>query len=137
MLSMRTFFLLGVTVYLLPSDPARQDAFMKSASKAFEYTTTVCEREPQFCARANSVYEDLKSKAHFGAGVVYTLVTSYQPSGEVEAEEADGRPALPASTSRWDGTTRRMPTNRGTLKPGDLAPAWRGSTGNSHAISYE
>ncbi len=134
MLSLRTVVLLGVAVYLLPSDPARQEAFIKTASQALEYATTVCDREPEFCARANTVIEDLKSKAHFGAGVVYTLVTSQQKSDDPDAsQETSPAPA----DQRWDGTARRTPASQGTLKPGDLAPVWRGSAGTTHPIRYE
>ncbi|HRY06008.1 MAG TPA: DUF5330 domain-containing protein [Hyphomicrobiaceae bacterium] len=133
MLSFRTLVLLGVTVYLLPSDPARQEAFIKTASQAFQYTTTVCEREPELCARANTVFQDLKSKAQFGAGVIYTLITSQQKSGEPKREDA----SAPAGEPRWDGTARRTPASQGTLKPGDLAPAWGGNASSPYPISYE
>ena len=134
MLSLRTVLVLGVTVYMLPSDPARQEAFIKSVSRGFEYATTVCDREPEFCAKSKTVLEDLKSKAQFGAGVVYALITKYQQTGEPEADD----PAAPgAATSRWDGTARRSPARQGTLRPGDLAPAWRGSPSNTHPISYQ
>lgn len=135
MLSLRTVLLLGLTVYLLPSDPHRQEAFIKTASQAFEYATTVCDREPEFCARANAVLEDLKSKAHFGAGVVYTLVTSQQKSNEPAAPE-NGAPAASPADTRWDGTARRTPASQGTLKPGDLAPAWRGSAPMTSPIKF-
>lgn len=133
MLSLRTVVLLGVAVYLLPSDPGRQEAFIKTASQAFDYATTVCDREPELCARASKVVEELKSKAHFGAGVVYTLITNQQkPSDPAAGEPSAPTPAGP----RWDGTLRRTPASQGTLKPDDLAPAWRSITRSAHSISF-
>lgn len=134
MLSLRMVLFLGATVYLLPSDPARQEAFIKTATNAFEYATSICDREPDLCAKANTVIADLKSKAHFGAGVVYTLVTSQQKSDT--SAPGEGAASSPAD-SRWDGTARRTPTSQGTLKQDDLGPSWRGNARSPHPIRYE
>lgn len=134
MLSLRTVVLLGAAVYLLPSDPARQQAFITTATNAFDYVMTVCDREPEFCTKANGVFEDLKSKAHFGAGVVYTLVTSQQKS-DPSASPDNASPS--AADSRWDGSPRRTPTSQGTLKPGEMAPTLRGNARSTYPIRYE
>lgn len=133
MLSLRTLVLLGATVYLLPSDPVRQQAFLKTASDTYTYAVTICDREPEFCAKAGTVYEDLKTRAHFGAGVIYTLVTDTVRGNEPVPPDT----TQPAHQSpRWDGSSRRSLAASGTLTPRDLAPAWRNDQADHSPRSY-
>ena len=125
MLSLRTVVLLGAVVYLLPSDPARQEAFVTTANAAYQKVTTICERQPALCAKARAVLEDLKSKAHFGVGVIYALATGTGRDTQASGEQSgDGYEAAP---TRYEDYGAGEPANgRGTLSPRDLAPSWRG-----------
>jgi hypothetical protein len=126
MFSMRTFILLGAAIYLLPSDPNRQQQFAATASQAYQKVTTICERDPRICEKAGVVYEDLKAKAHFGFGVVYALAT-----GKAQTRNA----AEDISYVPENARAERIGRN-GTLTPSDLAPVWRGSPQSFEKIRY-
>jgi hypothetical protein len=126
MFSMRTFILLGAAIYLLPSDPNRQQQFAATASQAYQKVTTICERDPRICEKAGVVYEDLKAKAHFGFGVVYALAT-----GKAQTRNA----AEDISYVPENARAERIGRN-GTLTPSDLAPVWRGRPQSFEKIRY-
>lgn len=128
MLSLRTLVLLGATIYLLPTDPAQQDRFVASANQALGWATTFCQRQPETCAKADVVWQDLKDKAHFGVGVVYGLATRKMANGETaDTQKARGWTTRP---SAHDSSRRSLDGSpRGTLTNADFAPVWRGQTG--------
>lgn len=128
MLSLRTLILVGAVVYLLPSDPARQQAFVSTANQAFQHVTTYCDRDPAMCDKARTIFDDLKSKAHFGIGVIYALATR---SGR-SSESGDAAPAYYGSTP-----TERDGAGHGTLTSRDLEPAWRGNRGSPQHIRFD
>lgn len=136
MLSLRTVVLLGAVVYMLPSDPERQQAFFNTASSAYHQVVTFCDREPAMCAKANSVLDDLKGKAHFGVGVIYALATR---SGR--ADDATGSPAnaihetAPARSGTSDG--KQPGASRSTLTADDRAPAWRGNRSATNTVRFD
>ncbi|MCB1528291.1 MAG: DUF5330 domain-containing protein [Hyphomicrobiaceae bacterium] len=131
MLSFRSVVLLGAAIYLLPKDPARQQQLESAIHNAYNYSTTVCDRQPEACAKAGEIYEDLKAKAIFGAGLIYTIAVGQgEPNGSPADHGYTGKPAktAPPPTLRWDGTPRRQTTAwQGTLTSSDLSPDWRGN----------
>ena len=83
--------------------------------------TTICEERSEACDKAYAVIDELKSKAQFGAGVIYALATG--SSNRTSSTGSDGV----SDYKRLDGTpSRRSSSGEGTLTPRDLAPAWRG-----------
>ena len=126
MFSMRTLILLGAAIYLLPSDPNRQQQFAATASQAYQKVTTICERDPRICEKAGVVYEDLKAKAHFGFGVVYALAT-----GKAQSRDAAEEISYVPENARAERIGRNS-----TLTPSDLAPVWRGSLHSFEKIRY-
>jgi hypothetical protein len=126
MFSMRTLILLGAAIYLLPSDPNRQQQFAATASQAYQKVTTICERDPRICEKAGVVYEDLKAKAHFGFGVVYALAT-----GKAQSRDAAEEISYVPENARAERIGRNS-----TLTPSDLAPVWRGSLHSFEEIRY-
>jgi hypothetical protein len=126
MFSMRTLILLGAAIYLLPSDPNRQQQFAATASQAYQKVTTICERDPRICEKAGVVYEDLKAKAHFGFGVVYALAT-----GKAQSRDAAEDISYVPENARAERIGRNS-----TLTPSDLAPVWRGSLQSFEKIRY-
>ncbi len=126
MFSMRTLILLGAAIYLLPSDPNRQQQFAATASQAYQKVTTICERDPRICEKAGAVYEDLKAKAHFGFGVVYALAT-----GKAQSRDAAEDISYVPENARAERIGRNS-----TLTPSDLAPVWRGSLQSFEKIRY-
>ena len=134
MFSVRTIILLGATIYLLPSDPVRQQQFVATATNAYESVITICNREPAMCEKAGAVFEDLKSKAHFGAGVVYALITGSGKSDEPAHQPAHDQNR---SLSRWDASPQAVPAKpQGTLTNDDLVPQWRGTNRPVQTIRY-
>ena len=131
MISLRTLILLGATVYLLPKDPEQQRQFETTVSNAATRISTFCERQPDVCKTAGTVYADLKDKAYFGAGLVYALaIKQIRPTGS--SPHATGTEAATdlklQPNLRWDGTPRRhSQTAAGTLTSADLEPAWIGN----------
>ncbi len=123
---MRTLILLGAAIYLLPSDPNRQQQFAATASQAYQKVTTICERDPRICEKAGVVYEDLKAKAHFGFGVVYALAT-----GKAQSRDAAEDISYVPENARAERIGRNS-----TLTPSDLAPVWRGSLQSFEKIRY-
>ncbi len=134
MFSVRTIIFLGAVIYLLPSDPVRQQQLVSSATKAYESVVTVCDREPTICEKAGTVLQDLKTRAHFGAGVIYALVTG---SGKSDDTARQTMQPSNRSLSRWNGTPKPSSANaRGTLTKDDLAPSWRGNNRPIQPIRY-
>lgn len=127
MFSMRTLILLGAAIYLLPSDPNRQQQYAAAASQAYQKVTTICERDPRICEKAGVVYEDLKAKAHFGFGVVYALAT-----GKAQSRDAAEDISYVPENARAERIGRNS-----TLTPSDLAPVWRGSPQSFEKIRYK
>jgi hypothetical protein len=126
MFSMRTLILLGAAIYLLPSDPNRQQQYAAAASQAYQKVTTICERDPRICEKAGVVYEDLKAKAHFGFDVVYALAT-----GKAQSRDAAEDISYVPENARAERIGRNS-----TLTPSDLAPVWRGSLQSFEKIRY-
>lgn len=140
MFSLRTLIVLGAAVYMLPSEPARQQELLATLSGAYEHASTFCSRQPDVCQKAEVVLHNLKEKAQFGAGVVYSLaVGQLSPQQRATTTPAAASPdnanptsgtspannAAPASKgSRWDGTPRRGNDLQGTLTGADLQPSW-------------
>jgi hypothetical protein len=131
MFSMRTLILLGAAIYLLPSDPNRQQQFAATASQAYQKVTTICERDPRICEKAGVVYEDLKAKAHFGFGVVYALATGKAQSRDAAEDISYVSESYVPENARAERIGRNS-----TLTPSDLAPVWRGSLQSFEKIRY-
>lgn len=135
MFSARTLILLGATIYMLPSDPQRQQQFVATATSAYQSVITVCDRQAALCDKAGNVFDDLKSKAHFGAGVVYALVT-----GANRAETSTSEPAPPAQKdrARWEPSSTPNPGDaNGTLTKEDLTPIWRGRSNEARPVRFD
>lgn len=131
MLSFRSVVLLGAVIYLLPKDPARQQQLETAIYDAYNYSRTICDRQPEACVKAGEIYEDLKAKAIFGAELIYAIATGPgDPDGPAVDQEQTSKPTktAPAPSMRWDGTPRRQTTAwQGTLMSSDLEPGWRGN----------
>lgn len=106
----RNIIVLGAVVALLPTDHAQQSQFYDKAANAVGWTVTFCDRNAALCAESQALWTTFVKKAEFGAGVVYTLVQQQLAGDRPTVEPAAAAPAVP----------------RGTLRPDDLRPNWRG-----------
>lgn len=130
MLSFRSVVLLGAAIYLLPKDPARQQQLESAIHNAYNYSTTVCDRQPEACAKAGEIYEDLKAKAIFGAGLIYTIAVGQgEPNGSPADHGYTGKPAKTAPTYAALGWYAKAPDNgmAGHIDVFGSFPDWRGN----------
>lgn len=103
------FAVLGaIVVSVLPSDREQQDKLYERASAAANWTMTFCDRNAETCTHAAGYWASFVAKAEFGAKLAFDLIQDNQSATQ---KSADSAPRL---------------IGRGTLRPEDLKPAWRG-----------
>lgn len=103
----RIAVVLSLGVAAMPSDPAQQAALYDRAATAAHWTVTYCDRNGQQCEMAGTLWQAFLSKAEFTGKLAYDVA--------VRASASDTRAVIaPASA-------------RGTLRPDDLQPGWRGA----------
>jgi Family of unknown function (DUF5330) len=124
MLFFRTTLLLGLGVLVLPTDEASQARVYQGARTAVTWTATFCERNADTCVKGGEYWVLFKKKAEFGAKMAYDLVS------ERNAAAASAAPTVPQPPGGKLGAQPMQPVLpvRGTLKPSDLEPAWRGTS---------
>jgi hypothetical protein len=105
----RIAIVLSLGVALMPSDREQQEQLYERAAAAAHWTATFCDRNEQTCENAGRAWDVFVAKAQFAGQLAYDVAHRYM------AEEAAG--VAPASYA---------PKARGTLKPEDLRPDWRG-----------
>lgn len=103
---------LSLGVALLPSDKGKQQQLYAETVQYVEQAVTYCERNAETCAQADAYWQQFKTKAQFAAGMVY---------------EAYQRYSVAAAEQQHPDRNRALVTGQGTLTPGDLEPAWRGT----------
>ena len=121
MFFIRLAFWLGLVVLLLPSDERQQRRLYAAAVATIERATTFCDRNPKVCEASGDLWAMFLKKAEFGARVAIDIAGS----GGRASDDATSLPTQPTS-ARIRPEPRNDPTVRGTLRPADLAPAWRG-----------
>jgi hypothetical protein len=124
MFFLRTTLLLGLGVLVLPTDEASQARLYQGARTAVTWTTTFCDRNAETCVKGGEYWVIFKKKAEFGAKMAYDLVS------ERNAQAANAAPAAPARGGNNGAQPQQHPVlpTRGTLKPSDLEPTWRGTS---------
>jgi len=108
--------LVAVVVAILPTDREQQAALYDRAASAVHWTATFCDRNAVTCEQAGVVWGGFVQKAKFGAAMAYELAT--KGAGKSAGNEK--------GYSLIEPTVDLTP--RGTLRPDDLEPAWRGSS---------
>ena len=123
MFLIRVAFWLGLVVVLLPTDERQQARLYNTAVTTVERVTTFCDRNAQACAAGAEFWATFVRKAEFGARMAVDLVSS---GGRKEPETAPSPVRAEPEAPRGRPDPRLHPSQRGTLSPADLAPAWRG-----------
>jgi uncharacterized protein DUF5330 len=115
----RMAFWLGVVILLLPTEEGQQARIYQSAAAAVERAATFCDRNERVCETGSAMWATFVKKAEFAARMAYDLAVS-RGRGEEAAPryEPAGAKSLRPSAG--------MAPSRGTLRPDDLTPAWRG-----------
>jgi hypothetical protein len=120
MFLIRVAFFLAIVVILLPSDERQQAYLQETIGGAIENVSTFCERKPNTCAAASDLWATFVKKAEFGARLAAELVNKRMRGGE---ETSPLREPAMWRGPRTDGVAE---PERGTLRPTDLTPTWRG-----------
>lgn len=106
----RIAVVLSVGVALMPSERAQQEALYERAATAAQWTMTYCDRNGTQCEMAATLWDAFLSKAQFAGKLAYDV--ALRAASDEAVLDATGPVAAKA---------------RGTLRPEDLAPAWRGA----------
>jgi uncharacterized protein DUF5330 len=111
---LRAAFWLGLVLLLLPSSATKSvssgqvgaaDA-LSAAGATMSDLRQFCARQPDVCTVGSQAATAFEQQARTGAKMLYELFND-----------------RPTATETGRGA---KPTSQGTLKPSDLAPAWRG-----------
>jgi hypothetical protein len=119
MFLIRMTFWVGLAVLLLPTDQHQQAKVYDTAAATVERISTFCDRNPKICATGADLWAGFVKKAEFGGRMAFDLINSRNHGAQEPI-------VLPAGGK--DRMDRRLApaAARGTLKPDDLSPAWRG-----------
>lgn len=121
MLLIRTTVLLGLGVLVLPTDEASQVRFANTARGVMGWTMTFCDRNAGTCEQGRQAWAVFVKKAEFGAKMAIDLIAERSK----QTANAPQQPARSQDPRALVGDPA-APRQRGTLKAGDLEPAWRG-----------
>ncbi len=131
MFLIRAAFGIAIVVMLLPTDEAQQAKVTGQAGTVVERAATFCERNVNTCAAGAELWATFLKKAEFGAKLAGNMIQDYM-RGNAQARH-EQRPVigelnrqLPFEAPLQLAPARALEPGRGTLAPGDLAPAWRG-----------
>jgi len=105
--------LVAVVVAILPTDREQQAALYDRTATAVHWTATFCDRNGPTCDQAGVIWNGFVEKAKFGAAMAYEL--AMKSAGK---EQSGGLSLIEPTVDM---------TPRGTLRPDDLEPAWRGA----------
>jgi hypothetical protein len=122
----RTALVVGVLIYCLPSDPAKQQAIIRSAGDALSWGLTYCQRDPDTCAKAKVAFGDLGQKAKFGATLVGNLVEQWTARRDPAPEPTDDGQSsdfsAPADRNNMQGPPQPMIPSRKHVARRMVAP---------------
>lgn len=118
----RLAFWTVLVLLLLPTDERQQERLYTTAVGAVESASTFCERNGDVCEAGQQFWATLVKKAEFGARMVVNLAKSKMPSS-LDGEQA---PPQPYRVKGRPEAFVAPGAGRGTLRPDDLGPAWRG-----------
>ena len=121
---LRTGFVVVVAIMLLPTDEAQQTKVSSGALTAAERAASFCERNTATCAAGAEIWATFVKKAEFGAKLAGNLLQDYLKGTMTRPQEVARQPIDPAHKPASAPANAMEP--RGTLTPGDIAPAWRG-----------
>jgi hypothetical protein len=118
MFLIRLAFWVGLVVLVLPTDKAQQAKLYTTVVDSVHRAATFCDRNGELCHQASVYWAVFQKKLEFGARLAF----------DVASERLSGSSSAPAPAE-----TAPAETNRSTLTPADLQPAWRGKPGRTGA----
>jgi hypothetical protein len=120
MFLIRLAFWVGLAVLLLPSDERQQERLYATAAATVERAATFCDRNEKVCATAGELWATFLKKAEFGARLAINA------AGAAGRASDDAAPLPPQPASARPEPRLNPAAERGTLRPADLTPTWRG-----------
>lgn len=117
----------AIGVSLLPADREKQEQLYQRAADAATWTLTFCDRNQATCEKAEALWVDFAAKAQFGAKLAYDAFRE----GEAASGTATEKRIAPAAYRLEPPRRHEM---RGTLRPSDLQPKWRGKSAPDKGI---
>ena len=114
MFILRTVFWLSLVVLILPTDARQQEMMTTRVVSSVQHLSTFCDRNIKTCETGARYWGIFRQKADYGLQLALSLIAK-QFSG------ADD-----------DTTSPLQRSSTGTLRPTDLAPAWRGTSAQGH-----
>ena len=121
MFMIRTVFWLSLVVLILPTDERQQERLTARIADTVGHAATFCERNQRACENAAHYWELFRQKADYGVQLAYGLIAR-------QFGAADNRHDRRGVA--YERTYPHPPIS-GTLRPADLAPAWRGKPSDS------
>jgi len=115
MFLLRVGIVAALIIVVLPANKQRQAQLYDRAAATVQWTMTFCDRNGPTCVKAGELWGTFVSKAKFGARMAYDLAIKY-------SDDTEGY-LSPAGLGQ----------ERGTLRPDDLEPDWRGRTARNGA----
>lgn len=124
----RSGLVIALGVALLPADRATQQQMINQATEAANWAMTFCEREPGKCEQAARLLDVAREKALVAGSMALEATQKYAAGSTFAAAGAGADSPFVAAlplVNLATATPVQMPS-RGTLRPDDLLPAWRG-----------
>lgn len=140
MFFIRTAFIVGAGILLVPTDAAQQAEFKKNVAAATGYAAAFCERNPGTCKKGGEYWEVFKKKAEIAGGMAFdaakdrliraALAPAAEPAAQAgPAASQSGVAAQQAPRALEKPSQRPARSASGSLRPEDMTPAWRGARG--------
>ena len=105
----RTALVLGVIVYVLPTDAQKQRDLVHSASDTLAWGVTYCQREPATCDQAKAAWQQMVEKAKFGAALASDLASTWSARhGDANAAVATVSDRLTIEDALADDPTKAV-----------------------------
>lgn len=143
---MRLLLLLALIIVFMPRDGIDRAELLQKVSGAYDWTASLCDRDPEFCAQASKVLDNVLVKSGEamasmedavrrnlaasnlgrmpadGQSLDGYAITSLDHHGNVAASDLDSMPDDGQSRGSYAMTS----LDHGTLTSEDLTPPWRG-----------
>lgn len=126
----RIAIVLSCGVALMPSDKEQQQQLYERAASAAYWTATFCDRNEKTCDTADMLWTSFVAKAQFAGRLGYDIAQRYAAGAEPQKVSLEAPQSAPKAADKApvQNISVEVPA-AGTLKPEDLAPAWRGKNG--------
>jgi hypothetical protein len=114
---MRLLFILALIVIFVPRDAINREDLMQRVSSAYDWTASICDRDPKFCEQAMTALDSALVKGAEALSTMEDAVRRNLAASNLGRLPPDGQSLDSYAITSLD---------QGTLTSADLAPPWRG-----------